>query len=95
MNRAGGKFKFECGWEIQIQIQIFKPQLPLRPFRNGRRLPLLQRHQSEELEDEEDTVALLEPRAIERSKKPGVNGHFIFCTNWNVQSTGTFDVPCV
>jgi hypothetical protein len=77
-NQVGGKFKFEFGWEIQIQIQILKPQLPLRPFRNGRRLLLSQRHQSEELEDEQDTVTLLEPRAIERSKKPGVNGHFIF-----------------
>lgn len=95
MNQLGGKFKFEFGWEIQIQIQIIKLQLPLRAFRNGRRLLLTQRHQSEELEDEEDTVTLLEPRAIKLSKKPGVNGHFIFCTNWNVQSTGTFDVPCV
>ena len=78
MNQLGGKFKFEFGWEIQIQIQIIKLQLPLRAFRNGRRLPLSQRHQSEELEDEEGTVGFLESSAIERSKKPGVNGHFIF-----------------
>ena len=83
MNQMGGKSKFKFGWELQIQIQIFKPQLPpVKPFQKRTRLLLTQRRQSEELEDEEGTVALLVPRAIERSKKPGVNGHFIFCS-WN------------